>query len=181
MKKFKFSRRKVLYHTVKLAKQSGTPECIARGVFWGVLVGWVIPFGFQLVVVIPLAIIFKANKLVACAATFVNNHLTVFVMSPFQCWAGSYMIGHPLHYGRVRDIFMELLKNPSFGALFNLGTEIFVPFFVGGTVFGVLTGVTGYFLSLYLVRHLRGRKDRRNGRKEKKIEAELQNRQADID
>jgi len=181
MKKLKLSRRRLLYYTVKLAKQSGTPENIARGMFWGVFIGWAIPFGLQLVVVLPLAYIFKANKLVACAATFINNHLTVFLMYPFQCWAGSYMIGRPLHYSRTRDIFMDLLQHPSFNALFNLGAEIFVPFFVGGVVCGLICGVISYFPTLALVRRLRSRKSRRNRPCAKKSLHELQNRQADID
>jgi len=160
MKKFNLSRRKSLYYMAKLAKQSGTPECIARGVFWGVLVGWVIPFGLQLVIVIPLAFIFKANKLVACASTLVSNHFTIFIMYPFQCWAGSYMLGNPLEYAQLKQTFLKLLEDPSWNALLALGVDICVPFFVGGFVFGLCNAVGGYFLALYLVRRFRARKNK---------------------
>jgi len=176
MKKFRFNRRRRLYYLAKLGKQSGSPEYIARGVFWGFLIGWAIPFGLQLAVVIPLAFLFHANKVVAGAATFINNHLTVFLMYPFQCWAGSYLIGRPLHYQQTKDIFTRLLQDPSWKALLDLGTAIFIPFFVGGIVLGIITGVIGYWGVRALLRNLRTRKNARVARPAGMTASGLQNR-----
>lgn len=166
----KLNRKKILYYVVKLAKQSGTPEFVARGVFIGLFIGLVVPFGLQILVALPLAFVFKANKITAVGFTFITNQASIFFIYPFQCFVGSYVIAHPISYAhlsaRLKSFLHFLVSSKasirkSYEELMLLGQEIVIPFFVGGVVLGILVGILGYFASLYLVRQVRGRKERR--------------------
>ena len=96
LKKFSFG-----YIYVKLVKQTGEPDYIARGVAIGFMIGMVIPFGLQIPIAIALAFLLKAAKIPAFACTWVTNHITVFFIYPAQCWVGSYLIGNPIQLGKV--------------------------------------------------------------------------------
>ncbi len=173
----KLNRKKILYYAVKLAKQSGTPEFVARGVFIGLFIGLLIPFGFQIMIALPLAFIFKANKITAVGFTFITNNFTIFFIYPFQCFIGSYIIAHPISYDHLTSRLKSFLHfavsseasiRKSYEELMLLGQEIVIPFFVGGLALGLVAGVLGYFTSLYLVRQIRGRKERRKQQRLKK-------------
>lgn len=168
MKKIRFNRKRVMYYMIKLAKQSGTPECIAKGVMLGLLIGFMIPFGLQIIIVLPLAFAFKANKIVSCAFTLVTNQLTIFVIYPFQCWYASYLMHwlakdsfKQLSYNTLKTIFKKFIAAPSFSALAELGNDIMVPFLVGGALLGIVSAVIGYFAALSVVRGIRERRERK--------------------
>ncbi|MDD3117681.1 MAG: DUF2062 domain-containing protein [Victivallales bacterium] len=159
--KFRFNRKRLLVYALKLAKQSGTPECVAKGVALGLFIGLLVPMGGQILIVLPLAFWLKANKITACAFTMVTNHFTVLFLYPFQCVLGSYIIASPLTYKRVEQLFIDFFKSPSWHELILMGDEIIIPFFVGGALLAVTSSVIGYFTSLRLVRTLRNRKAKR--------------------
>ena len=58
----------------KIVRDSGSPESVARGWAIGMFIGCTVPFGAQLVVSVPLAILMKASKVGAVVGTFINNH-----------------------------------------------------------------------------------------------------------
>ncbi|QSH41792.1 DUF2062 domain-containing protein [Lentisphaerota bacterium ZTH] len=161
----KISKHSLAYYYFKLVKQSGNPEYIARGVSLGFFVGLLIPFGAQIIVVLPLAILFKAAKIPAVACTFVTNHVTIFFIYPFQCWVGSYLIARPLTMKAVEHMFKEVLEQKTLSSLFALGKEVVISFFAGGFLFGLLLAVPGYVISLYLVKAYRRRKEEKKKRK----------------
>ena len=140
MKKY-FSGKTLKFWYFKMVRQSGTPEKIARGVAVGLFVGFMIPFGFQIIVAIPLAILFKANKLFSVTGTFVTNHFTIPFIYPFQ--------------------FKSLLKTPSFEALFELGHDVVIPFFTGGAFLALLFATAGYYAALGIVIQYRRKKSMR--------------------
>ena len=56
----------------KILGEKATPEFIARGWAIGMFYGCAIPFGFQLILSIPTAILLKGSKIGATIATFVT-------------------------------------------------------------------------------------------------------------
>lgn len=146
---------------LKLARQDGSPEFIAKGCAIGLFIGFFMPFGCQLVVAIPLAFMLKASKLLSAAFTLVTNPYTITFIYPLQCMLGGLLIGEPLSYGALCESFRGLLKEPSFKELFDLGSDIVIPFFVGGTFLAVVSSASGYFVSLRMVRRYRERRLRR--------------------
>ncbi|MFA7183724.1 MAG: DUF2062 domain-containing protein [Victivallales bacterium] len=143
------------YIYVKLVKQRGAPDYIARGVAIGFLVGLVIPFGFQIPVAIALAFIFHGAKIPAFACTWVTNHFTIFLIYPVQCWIGSYLIGNPLKFSKVEQQLENVVNEKTWESLKALGGQLVASFFAGGFLFGIILAVPGYFISLYLVKKYR--------------------------
>jgi uncharacterized protein (DUF2062 family) len=158
----KLNKRSLAYYYFKLVKQSGEPDYIARGVGLGLFIGLFIPFGLQIAVVLPLAVFLKAAKIPAVAFTFITNQITIFVIYPVQCVVGSYLVGHPMHYSHFKNMLKGVFKADTimekFNALFEMGKEVVIAFFAGGALFGIVIGVAGYFLALWLVKRHRRKK-----------------------
>ena len=141
-------KRFLRYWYVRLLRINDNPRSIAMGVGLGLFIGFLVPIGLQTIVVIPVALKFKANKILSVAFTWVTNHLSVLIIYPIQCYVGSLVIFHPLKFEVLQNLFKKV---DSFGmfkkVICSVGTEIIVSFFVGGLLFGIITGVAGYCLS----------------------------------
>ena len=154
----RLGRKSIAYYYLKLVNQSGSPDYIARGVAVGLFIAFFIPFGVQMVVAYALAAVVRAAKMPAVALTWISNNFTIPVIYPVQCYVGSYMIGHPLHYEYVENAFLKVIKEMSYKALFDLGVDLTLAFFAGGVLFGLLAGAPGYFVAILLVKHYRRKK-----------------------
>lgn len=156
MRKIKFNKATFLYYYVKLVKEKGSPEYIAKGWALGIFVGMLIPIGFQLAIAIPLAFAIKVSKFGATVGTFITNHFTVIIIYPVQCWIGSYILGHPLSFAKVEKELSGLFKEPSFSSLFELGGELITTFFVGGAFLAAIaTPITYFVVKRLVVEHRR--------------------------
>ena len=62
----------------KMVREPLTPEAIAAGWALGMFVGCAIPFGLQLVVSVPLALMMRVSTVGATVGTFVTNPVTIF-------------------------------------------------------------------------------------------------------
>lgn len=159
------------YIYVKLVKQAGSPDYIARGVAIGLMVGMVIPFGLQIPIAIALAFLLKAAKIPAFACTWVTNHITVFFIYPVQCWIGSYLIGNPLQLEKVEKQLEAVINERTWASLSALGGQLIASFFAGGFLFGIILAVPGYFFSLYWVKQYRKLKEKKLKRRQEKLKA----------
>ncbi|OGV38503.1 MAG: hypothetical protein A2020_13155 [Lentisphaerae bacterium GWF2_45_14] len=159
MKKLK--KYTLQYFYVKLIKQNGTPDSIARGVAVGLLVAFIIPIGPQMIVALGIAYLLKAKKIPAMAATWVTNYLTVPFLYPLQCYIGSLAMGSPLSLRHLNKILGDFFKNPSLDTFADLGDDIMIPFFIGGAIFGILSAFIGYFFSYGLILRHRQKKDQK--------------------
>ena len=72
----------------KLIRANDTPHAIALGFAFGMFFGTAIPLG-QAVLAVLFAFIFRANKIVAFAVTWVSNPYTTPFMYLFFCYIGS--------------------------------------------------------------------------------------------
>lgn len=64
------SRRIVKYYYLKVMRNSGSPEYIARGAALGIFIGFAVPIGFQIAAAVPLAFMLKGAKIPAVVLTF---------------------------------------------------------------------------------------------------------------
>jgi uncharacterized protein len=156
------------YYYFKFIRQSGEPEYIARGVALGLFVGMIVPFGFQIITAVPLAIWLKAAKIPSIAFTFVTNHLTIWVIYPVQCYVGSWLIARPLGYGQIRDSLKDVIEKQSFQDLFSLGWILIIAFFAGGLLFALALSIPGYFISLKMIILHRLHKEKKQHKSRKK-------------
>ena len=122
----------------KIVREQATPDFIARGWAIGMFYGCAIPFGFQLILSIPTAIVLKGSKIGATLGTFVTNHFSIFIIYPVQCWLGNRLLGGDLSYGAISHALRDLVKEQSWDALARIGGELVAAFFVGGLLFAAV-------------------------------------------
>ena len=120
--------------------------------------GCAIPFGFQLVLSIPTAIILKGSKIGATVGTFVTNHFSIFIIYPVQCWIGNRLLGGDLSYGAISHALREVVREQSWDALVRIGEKLVAAFFVGGFLFAAIFTPLVYFGVRAFVRRHRARK-----------------------
>ncbi len=140
-----FDRKHLRQYYVSLLRQSGTPETIAKSAAIGLFVGFFFPIGTQVPAALLLAMVFRAKKILALVFTLPTNPYTIFFIYPVQCWIGGKICGIPLRLGTLRTVFHGLRTDFSFGEFLELSVDIIAAFFAGGLLFGVLSGVIGYF------------------------------------
>jgi len=149
----------------KLIHLNASPHSIALGLAIGIFVGFLPIMGVQMVVVLFVAFPFrKANKVAAVSGVWITNPLTVIPIYMFIYWMGTFFYPKDgvLNYTVFSDKFTSILNEGSFidktREFFSLGTDIFVPMFIGGAVVGVIGAVITYFLTKSFVTAYRGEK-----------------------
>jgi uncharacterized protein (DUF2062 family) len=112
---------------------------IAFGVFMGILPVW----GFQLIIGMPLAFLFKLNK----ALFFVFIHISMLPFTPLfwmaSLLAGNLLMGRPLIIHDWQHISLKDLRAEG------------VSFFLGGIVLAVVAGIATYFISMGILYYRR--------------------------
>ena len=144
----------------KLMRNPGTPESVGRGVAVGLFSAFITPLG-QMPLALLLALPLRGAKGAAVLSTWVTNPLNMPVVYPVQCYLGSFIIGDPLSYELVKQLVLNALHNPSMETWWSLGGELVASFLAGGMLFGLLSAVPGYFLTIEMVRRYRARKIKR--------------------
>lgn len=120
----------------KIIRDKLSPNRVAAGWAIGMFCGCAIPFGVQLIVSIPLAILTKTSKVGATLATFITNPFTIFIIYPAQTWTV------------YRVLFGTAPKLPdewTFAAVSGLGWKIVLSFFLGGFCLALLMTPLTYF------------------------------------
>jgi len=159
-------KQKILY--LKLIKQSGSPEFVARGVAIGFFTGLLIPFGGQMIIAVILSFIFKASKIPALACTWITNPWSIPFIYPFQCWLGAKLMGKSLSFTLIKNNFQNFLHEcatgtfqTSLSAFLGMGSNIFIPFFVGGFFLGAVFAIGSYFTSYGMIVSYHRRKEKK--------------------
>lgn len=138
---------------LKLMRTQASPASLARGVALGLFIGFLIPMGLQIIVVLPLAFWLKAAKIPAVVFTFVTNHVTVLFIYPLQCWIGSYLMFNPISLASLHGQFDGLIHAPDMRTALveigRMGLQLGGSFFLGGLLFGVIAGGIGYLCTYH--------------------------------
>jgi len=163
----------------RMTREKQPPSFIARGWAIGMFYGCTIPFGFQLILSIPTAILLKGSKVGATVGTFITNHFTIFFIYPAQCWAGNVVLKL---FGRdvmsVAKIVAELkhvgtlsmLSGEFWSALGQLGGGVMASFFIGGALLALVCTPLTYWGVLRSVQRRRARAERRKQeRRERRV------------
>jgi len=120
------------------------PEDVAAGWALGMFVGCAIPFGLQLVVSVPLAMMMRVSKIGATLGTLITNPLTIFFIYPAQTWA----VYNVFFGGREMG---ELPTEWTRETVMALSGPVIISFFLGGIFLAlVLTPIT-YFAVKHIV------------------------------
>lgn len=133
----------------RMVKEPLPPEDIAAGWALGVCIGCAIPFGMQLVISVPLAIMCRISKVGATLGTLISNPVTVFVLYPAQTYiAGRVVFGKSMSFERLMD------TEWTWQAVRQLGVETIASFFLGGIFLAiVMTPLTYIAVKRMVMRH----------------------------
>ena len=125
------------------------PEDVAAGWALGMFIGCAIPFGLQLMISIPLAIMMRVSKIGATLGTFITNPVTIFFIYPAQTW-----VVFNLVFGS-RDMG-ELPTEWTRETVMAMSGPVIISFFLGGILLAaVLTPVTYFVVKRIVVMHRR--------------------------
>ena len=134
------------------------PESVAAGWALGVFIGCAVPFGLQLVISIPLAMMMRVSKIGATAGTFITNPVTIFFIYPAQ----TVIVNKILFNGSLT--FANLIELEwKWESIRRLGSEVMVSFFLGGFVLAAFLTPIAYFTVRRIVVAYRNRASRRVG------------------
>lgn len=134
---FSFMRLKARLRVLKakMVKEPMTPDKVALGWAIGMFVGCAVPFGFQLIVSIPLAVITRSSKIGATVATFVTNPVSIFFIYPAQTW-----VVYRLLFGGDPELPAEW----TWRAVSALAGKTIASFFMGGVALAFLLAPPTY-------------------------------------
>lgn len=156
-----FSRKAILRFYAKIVRETADPKYIARGWAIGMFCGCLIPFGAQLLISIPAAFILRGSKIGATLGTLLTNHVTIFFIYPAQCYVGSLLMGGGLSWEDIQEAMSSVLEQQSFEALWSLGLNLTIAFFIGGAILtAIMTPLTYIMVKRFVV----SRRERRQNR-----------------
>ena len=139
----------------KMVRDPLPPEDVAAGWALGMFVGCSVPFGLQLIVSVPLAMMMRVSKVGATVGTFVTNPLTIWIIYPAQTMAMGWLLGRDFSWDYILKAMRGVAKNSDWKTLLSLSGDVVVCFILGGLALAaVLTPIT-YFTVRTLVRKYR--------------------------
>ena len=135
----------------KMVRDPLPPESVAAGWALGVFVGFAVPFGLQLIVSVPLAIMMRVSKVGATLGTFVTNPATIFFLYPAQTW-----VVYNLLFGS-REMG-ELPTEWTRQTVMALSGPVIISFFLGGLALAMVLSPVAYHVVKRIVIRQRRRK-----------------------
>ncbi len=136
-----------------MVRDSLSPERVAAGWALGMFVGCTIPFGFQLIVSVPLALVFKVSKIGATIGTLITNPVTIFIIYPIQTWAANIIFfGGSLSFDRLMNMQW------TWQSVRNLGIDAVLSFFIGGLILAIILSPITYLAVKRIVIKYRSRR-----------------------
>lgn len=137
-KLFSKEGRKTLYKAI-FATPGETNHTKALSLGFGVFMGIVPIWGFQLAVGIPLAILFRLNKALFLIAANISIPPMIFVIMGLSVLTGKWLLGIDAIIPDFSNLSLELVKQEG------------ASFFLGGTVLAIVSGIVVYLLSLLVL------------------------------
>lgn len=131
----------------RLFTLKGEPKVVARGFALGSFVG-MLPFpGFQMIISAALATFFRVNRTAAIAGVFNTNLATGFFVFAFNYWLGKKILGIDPAFRIPEKIGLGFART-----IFDAGADVFLSLLLGGIITGVIAMLTGYYISLSILK-----------------------------
>ena len=123
----------------KMVKDPLPPEDVAAGWALGMFIGCSVPFGLQLIVSVPLAIMMRVSKVGATIGTLITNPVTIFFIYPAQTWAMYNILFGNREMG-------ELPTEWTRESVMALSGPVIISFFLGGLALALILSPITYFV-----------------------------------
>ncbi len=160
-------RRAIEYVGHRIKRLPDTPHKIALGFACGVFVSFSPLFGFHFIYAGLCAWIVRGNILASFIGTLVGNPLTFPLMATTSLTFGRWLMGvegESASFAAVKDAFVAAaggiwqslkaafgLAEPALDKLQPFLWEVFIPYYIGGIVPGLIAAVGFYFLTQPLI------------------------------
>ena len=122
----------------KMVRDPLPPESVAAGWALGVFIGCAVPFGLQLVVAIPLAVMMRVSKIGATVGTFITNPVTIIFIYPAQTWIAFKMLFGGREIGAMPSEWSR-------EAVLSLSGPVVMSYFIGGLLLAAVLTPAVYF------------------------------------
>ena len=142
----------------KLLRSNGTPHSLAMAVALGFFVACFIPTGGHTVIVLLLAFLFRTDKILAFAATWIANPYTIPFLYPIFCFVGAKVLGIDMSFKLINKQILHVIQDFTWHNLIYLGEEFAFSYFVGGFIFGIIFAGIGYFFTYRMIILYRNKK-----------------------
>ena len=119
---------------------------VAAGWSLGMFVGCAVPFGLQLLVSIPLSVLWRVSKIGATLGTLITNPVTIFFIYPAQTYlVNRYILGGSLSFERLKNVAW------TYSSVKALGMEAMVSYLLGGLILAFILTPATYFSVKFIV------------------------------
>lgn len=159
--------RATRYVMHRMSRLPDDPHRVARGVFAGCLVGFLPLPGMQFLFAWLAARLMRGNVLAALLGTFNTNPITTPFFAVFAMSLGHWVLGveSPLNaraighaFGRAgHDLWRNFMaifgpEKMQWDGLLRFWNEVYLPYFIGALLAGVVLSAMAYYATIPLVR-----------------------------
>ncbi len=165
---FKGISRAIEYVAIRLKRIPDTPHKISLGMSCGIFASFTPLFGLHFLIAGLLSYLLRANVLASLIGTFVGNPITFPIITVFNIKLGEWILGSSEYSsgdgGKIFEGFLDFifLIYKSFFTEGSIGENnvprmnefldgVFIPYSLGGLIFGIFIAVISYFLLRPLV------------------------------
>ena len=177
--------RAIEYVGIRLKRIPDTPHKISLGMSCGIFASFTPLFGLHFLIAGLLSYVFRANVLASLIGTFVGNPITFPIITVFNLKLGEWILGSSKYSsgdgGKIFEGFLDFifLIYKSFFTDGSIGENsvpkmneflngIFIPYSLGGLIFGIITAIISYFLLRPLVSTYQKKRDSLKAKRLKK-------------
>ena len=153
-------RRALDYFIHRVKRIPDTPHKIAIGIATGVFCSFTPFFGLHFFLAAFVTYIFKGNIVAALFGTFFGNPVTWPFIASFSVKLGQIILGYPVtnfetfleHFVEAYDATIQGVKSlfgygeSDWALLYSFFRELFLPYFIGGFVLGLIAALLTYFV-----------------------------------
>lgn len=126
-----------------------SPQKIAISFAIGIFIGMSPLLGIHTILGIVVASLFRLNKFVTIVGVYITNPWTIIPIYSFATWFGAKLLG-------IEKIIPNInWSDLEFAILINDLKFLLIPFVVGSTLLGILSGLTGYIIIYHAVKRRR--------------------------
>ena len=186
--------RAIGYVGIRLKRIPDTPHKISLGMSCGIFASFTPLFGLHFLIAGLLSYVFRANVLASLIGTFVGNPITFPIITVFNLKLGEWILGSSEYSsddgGKIFEDFLDFIfliykslftdgsigenSVPRMNEFFN---GVFIPYSLGGLIFGVIIAIISYFLLRPLVSAYQKKRD---SLKAKRLKKKLMRRKDEI-
>ena len=147
---------------IELAREKDPPHKVALGMGLGIFVGILPIMGIQMAVVALFALPLRGNLKAAIAGVWISNPITFIPMYwSYYRFGLLFTQSKPVGWTAFSNVITQAAEGSwteVSASMFNLGTDILIPMWVGATILAVIFSIPTYFVTYSLVVRIRARR-----------------------